>query len=232
MLKEKKKKEKLILWLQVQWFGERDGHASEPVSPREFSGASIGIWGQRRQDVFSEDPGADADAAAGGLHSRRRRSPTPHGAEGLDENLFGAPDTPKVPEGIPEDREELRSFKLTMLGQDRGPECFITNQAAFVVRRIEALRESNQLELAEQFGAVHRDLLHRLDQCLNPEGFAEQYVYMLHEGSIIENMYARREEEIRAADSSELHDGENEFDEREKYRGSLSEYSDPDGWLE
>ena len=118
-----------------------------------------------------------------------------------------------------------------MLSRDRGPECFITNQAAFVVRRIEALRESNQHELADQFGAVHRDLLHRLDQCREPEGYAEQYVWMLHEGSIIENMHARHEE-IGAAESSEVHDCENEFDEREKYRGSLSECSDPDGWLE
>ena len=247
---EEREIDPLVAEATVGWFGERDGEPSELVPPADVAPTGVlretsrGIWGQRRLELVSAESGANGDAAGG--FRFRGRDATPSGRSAhenpVDENVFGAPDISQVPEhlqehairfleGIPEGYEEFKEFKETMLSRDRGPECFTTNQAAFVVRRIEALRESNQHELKDEFGAVHRDLLHRLDQCREPEGLAEQYVWMLHEGSIIENMYARHEE-MGAAGSSEVHDCENEFDEREKCRGSLSECSDPDGWLE
>ena len=165
------------------------------------------------------------------------------GQNPVDESTWGTPDVSHIPdhfrdhamevlEQIPKNPAEFKVFREQWVCLGRGPESFITNQAAFAMCRM--MRDRSEFDRAEQIGMVHRDLMRRLDQCLNPEGFAEQYLWMLQEGSIIENMYARSVAEAqnaRVEENSDVHE-ERECDENaEQYQGSVSECSDPDGWI-
>ena len=102
------------------------------------------------------------------------------------------------------------------------------------------------MQTAVEITGVHNGLLRRLDACNTVEGFATQYLWMLKERSRIETVYAQFEmSSERGAGSTEQQPGlpqsevpefeensESENYERNRYRGTLSECSDPDGWVE
>ena len=129
-----------------------------------------------------------------------------------------------------------------MIGNGMGPEDFLTRQASFVLHRVIDMRRSNQFELAREMESIHIDLLRRLNECLSPEGFAEQYLWTLKEADNIREVYEdfyRRQGEMQAGMDGSQNEPEPFLDEmddttetRNPYRGSLSECSDPDGWID
>ena len=68
-------------------------------------------------------------------------------------------------------------YKRHMIGQTRGPECFPTRQAAFVLQRSAGMRRSNRFELANEMELIHVDLLRGVSACGSPEGYAEQFFW-------------------------------------------------------
>ena len=129
---------------------------------------------------------------------------------------------------------EFKLFREQLVCLGRGPESFIAKQAAFAMRRMRDTRDRSEFDRAEQTRMVHRDLMRRLGECLKPEGFAEQYLWMLKEGGIIENTYVRRAvdaENARVEENSGVQEDREGKENAEQYNGSLSECSDPDGWI-
>ena len=83
-------------------------------------------------------------------------------------------------------------------------------------------------------------MIQRLNECKSPEGYAEQYLWTLKEGDNIRDVYEfyrRQEEQQQGLDQEQaelepdLSEAEESPENRNRYRGSLSECSDPDGWI-
>ena len=243
----------------VEWFGKRDGEfESSEESELEQDPRTI----QPTRDLFGTEEEWEAYCAAARRRSNTPRRSSADASAGLplsarDENTFGAYDENEITnlaphlreqavaflEKIPEDADAFYQFRHMAIRHDEGPECWLTSQAAFVARRIGDVRSIGQLLLARDYENVHVDLLRRLELCRTPDGYAEQYLWMLKESETINEAYHAFNERMQEGLNSTASDGQavsqpsqepNEADGDERptrYDGTLSECSDPDGWI-